>query len=105
MGIETPEKTMSSKKTRVCVIGAGPSGISFLYHVNKMKNAHANGTKTDDNFGIDVKCYEKDSTFGGFWKIENQTGRLVFYYRYNCTVPWLYIHLQTYLCKYSNHVL
>ena len=94
---------MSSKKTRVCVIGAGPSGISFLYHVNKMKNGHANGTKTDGNFGIDVKCYEKDSTFGGFWKIENQKCGLVFYYRYNCTVPCLYTI--TYTLINAKHVL
>ncbi|OWF36034.1 dimethylaniline monooxygenase [N-oxide-forming] 5-like [Mizuhopecten yessoensis] len=51
---------------RVCVIGAGPSGMSFLYHNNKLKVA---GKKC-----ADVVCYEKQSNWGGLWNYTWRTG-------------------------------
>ncbi|XP_033753228.1 dimethylaniline monooxygenase [N-oxide-forming] 3-like [Pecten maximus] len=51
---------------RVCLIGAGPSGMSFLYQNNKLKAA---GKKC-----ADVVCYEKQSNWGGLWNFTWRTG-------------------------------
>ncbi|OWF47072.1 Senecionine N-oxygenase [Mizuhopecten yessoensis] len=51
---------------RVCLIGAGPSGMSFLYHNSKLKAA---GKKC-----ADVVCYEKQSNWGGLWNYTWRTG-------------------------------
>lgn len=56
---------MSSKR-RLCVIGAGPSGMSALYHFSKLKKE-----------GIDIPevvCYEKQSNCGGLWNYNWRTG-------------------------------
>ncbi|XP_033742268.1 flavin-containing monooxygenase FMO GS-OX3-like [Pecten maximus] len=51
---------------RVCVIGAGPGGMSFLYQNNKLKAA---GKRC-----ADVVCYEKQSNWGGLWNYTWRTG-------------------------------
>ena len=52
-----------SKKARVCLIGAGPSGMSALYHFEKMGND-----------APEVVCYEKGNTWGGLWNYTWMTG-------------------------------
>ena len=51
---------MSQAKLRVCVIGAGPSGMSVLYQFNQMK---AQGQEVPE-----IVCFEKRSNWGGLWK-------------------------------------
>ncbi|XP_068692248.1 trimethylamine monooxygenase-like [Montipora foliosa] len=50
----------------ICVIGAGPSGMSILYHFNKLKRQ---GKKIPD-----IVCFEKQSDWGGLWKYAWETG-------------------------------
>ena len=68
---------MSLKSIRVCVVGAGPSGLSVLYHVNKMKGCNSNISNYDDNANIDVVCYEKHSTMGGLWNMSWRVGKMM----------------------------
>ncbi|XP_068740069.1 trimethylamine monooxygenase-like isoform X2 [Montipora capricornis] len=57
---------MSQAKLRVCVIGAGPSGMSVLYHFNQLK---AQGQEVPE-----IVCFEKQSNWGGLWKYTDETG-------------------------------
>ncbi|XP_029183405.2 senecionine N-oxygenase-like [Acropora millepora] len=57
---------MSTDKVRVCVIGAGPSGLSVLYQFNQLK---AQGEQLPE-----IVCFEKQSDWGGLWKFSNETG-------------------------------
>jgi trimethylamine monooxygenase len=52
---------MTSKK--VCIIGAGPSGMSALFQFAKLDKMP------------DVVCYEKQSTWGGQWNFTWRTGK------------------------------
>ncbi|CAB3981873.1 senecionine N-oxygenase-like [Paramuricea clavata] len=54
------------QKKRVCIIGAGPSGMSTMYHFDKLKKQ---GTEIPD-----VVCYEKQSDCGGLWNYSWRTG-------------------------------
>lgn len=54
---------MASKK-RICVIGAGPCGMSALYHFGNMEGGS----------DVDIVCYEKQSTWGGLWNLSWRTG-------------------------------
>ncbi|XP_045198842.1 flavin-containing monooxygenase 3-like [Mercenaria mercenaria] len=47
---------------RICVIGAGPSGMSTLFHFAKLEPMP------------EVVCYEKQSTWGGLWNFSWRTG-------------------------------
>ncbi|KAL4221358.1 hypothetical protein ACF0H5_019618 [Mactra antiquata] len=47
---------------RICVIGAGPSGMSVLYQFAEMGNMP------------NVVCYEKQKTWGGIWNFTWRTG-------------------------------
>ncbi|KAL4232886.1 hypothetical protein ACF0H5_007573 [Mactra antiquata] len=49
-------------KIRVCVIGAGPSGMSVLYQFAKLRKIP------------NIVCYEKQSTWGGIWNYTWRTG-------------------------------
>ncbi|XP_053396202.1 uncharacterized protein LOC123553161 [Mercenaria mercenaria] len=49
-------------KQKVCIIGAGPSGMSALYHFVQQDNIP------------DIVCYEKQSTWGGQWNLTWRTG-------------------------------
>ncbi len=55
---------MSGK--RVCVIGAGPSGMAFLYHVERLRQQ---GVSVPE-----VVCYEKQNNWGGLWNYDWRTG-------------------------------
>ena len=54
-------------KKRVCVIGAGPSGMCLMFHVDRMKRA---GLQVPE-----VVCYEKQADWGGLWNYDWRTGR------------------------------
>lgn len=56
-----------SQGKRVCVIGAGPSGMSVLYHFNRLK--------TQGKEIPEVVCFDKQSDWGGLWNYSWQTGR------------------------------
>ena len=51
---------------RVCVIGSGPSGMAFLYHIEKLKQ--------EGNAVPEVVCYDKQSDWGGLWNYDWRTG-------------------------------
>lgn len=52
-------------KQRVCVIGAGPSGMGLLGTLNKLK---------DQGSPVEVTCYEKQDRPGGLWNLTWRTG-------------------------------
>lgn len=47
---------------RICVIGAGPAGMSMLHHLAEIEDMP------------DVVCFEKQSTWGGQWNLSWKTG-------------------------------
>ena len=51
---------------RICLIGAGPSGMSILYHIEKMKKQ---GREVPE-----IVCFEKQSNWGGLWNYSWRTG-------------------------------
>ena len=51
---------------RVCIVGAGPSGLAQL---RAFQQASVNGTKIPD-----IVCYEKQSDWGGLWNYNWRTG-------------------------------
>jgi trimethylamine monooxygenase len=50
---------------KVCIIGAGPSGMSMLYWLNQL-----------DPLEVEIQpvCYEKQSNWGGLWNFDWRTG-------------------------------
>ena len=58
------------KAKRVCVIGAGPSGMSALY---KFKQLEMKGQEIPE-----IVCFEKQSDWGGLWNYSWRTGRRLF---------------------------
>lgn len=56
---------MAAEK-KVCVIGAGPSGMNFLLHMQRFKNAGKNVPV--------ITCYEKQDNWGGLWNYTWRTG-------------------------------
>ncbi|KAL3870812.1 hypothetical protein ACJMK2_038852 [Sinanodonta woodiana] len=56
----------SKEMTRIGVIGAGPSGMSLLYHLAKME--------LEGKHIPDVVCYEKQPECGGLWNFDWRTG-------------------------------
>ena len=51
---------------RVCLIGAGPSGMSVLYHMHKLQK--------EDHLP-EVVCFEKQADWGGLWNYTWRTGK------------------------------
>ena len=51
---------------RVLLIGAGPSGMSFLYQMDQLRQA---GKDVPE-----VVCYEKQADWGGLWNYTWRTG-------------------------------
>jgi len=51
---------------KVCIIGAGPSGLSVLCWFAKMKR--------EGRVIPDIVCFEKQSSFGGLWNYSWRTG-------------------------------
>jgi len=58
------EKKMAPK--RICLIGAGPSGMSVLYQLERLRKE---GVEVPE-----VVCYEKQSNWGGLWNYTWRTG-------------------------------
>ena len=56
-----------SQAKRVCVIGAGPSGMSVLYHFHQLK--------TQGKEIPEIVCFDKQSDWGGLWKYSWRTGK------------------------------
>lgn len=52
---------------RICLIGAGPSGMCVLYHYQKLKNQGVPDLP-------EIVCYEKQSNWGGLWNYSWRTG-------------------------------
>ena len=57
-----------NKAKRVCVIGAGPSGMSALY---QFKQLEMKGQEIPE-----IVCFEKQSDWGGLWKYSWRTGKV-----------------------------
>ena len=57
-----------SEKKRVCVIGAGPSGMSVLFQFDKAKK--------EGKLIPEIICYEKQESIGGLWNYTWRTGLL-----------------------------
>merc|ERR1711981_1093765 len=53
-------------KLRVCLVGAGPSGMSVMWHLNKLEQAGRQVPK--------LTCYEKQSNWGGLWNYNWRCG-------------------------------
>ena len=51
---------------RICLIGAGPSGLSVLHQAEKLRQEGI------DN--LEVVCFEKQSECGGLWNYTWRTG-------------------------------
>ena len=51
---------------RVCLIGSGPSGMAFLYHLEKLRQ--------EGKTVPEVVCYEKAADWGGLWNYDWRTG-------------------------------
>lgn len=54
---------MTTKKPKVCIIGAGPCGVSALFHFDQM------GSQAPE-----IVCYEKGNTWLGLWNFTWMTG-------------------------------
>ena len=51
---------------RVCLIGSGPSGMAFLYHLEKLRQ--------EGKAVPEVVCFEKAADWGGLWNYDWRTG-------------------------------
>ena len=51
---------------RICVIGAGPSGLAQL---RAFQSAKVKGEETPE-----IVCYEKQADWGGLWRYDWRTG-------------------------------
>lgn len=51
---------------RICLIGSGPTGMSVLYHYDKLKKE---GRQVPE-----IVCYEKQGDWGGLWNYDWRTG-------------------------------
>lgn len=65
---------MAEPKRKVCVVGAGPSGMSVLY----------NFANIDTENEIEIVCYEKQTTWGGLWNFTWRTGNGIQYSKEVC---------------------
>ncbi len=52
---------------RVCLIGAGPSGMCVLYWLDQLKRQGVTDLP-------EVVCYEKQNNWGGLWNYTWRTG-------------------------------
>ena len=57
---------MTSEKPKVCIIGAGPCGVSALFHFDQMGNQ-----------APEIVCYEKGNTWFGLWNFTWRTGMCI----------------------------
>ena len=56
-----------SQAKRVCMIGAGPSGMSVLYQFDQLRKQ---GKEIPA-----IVCYDAQSDWGGLWKYSWRTGK------------------------------
>ena len=54
------------QKKRVCIIGAGPSGLSAIYQFDKLKKE---GKEIPE-----IVCFERQSNYGGQWNYNWRCG-------------------------------
>ena len=66
LGILENKPKMALSKLKVCLIGAGPSGMSVMFHLNRLAQQ---GVQVPE-----LKCYEKQSNWGGLWNYSWRTG-------------------------------
>ena len=57
----------SASKERLCIIGAGPSALSLLYHLKKCQS--------EDQAIPEVVCFERTEDVGGQWNYTDETGK------------------------------
>ena len=57
---------MSLKREKICVIGAGPGGMSTLFHWQLLKKS---GRDLPD-----IVCFEKQDKWGGLWNYNWRSG-------------------------------
>ena len=70
---------------RVCVIGAGPTGLSALIQLKQ---------RQDEGKGpFDITCFESQPTFGGNWNLTWRTGYIN---APTCRIPIGHVLLRTY---------
>uniref|UniRef100_A0A1I8HMW8 Flavin-containing monooxygenase n=1 Tax=Macrostomum lignano TaxID=282301 RepID=A0A1I8HMW8_9PLAT len=86
---------MQAAKRSLCVIGAGPSGMSVLYHLEKLRLQGGSAVAKMPQ----VACFEKQNDWSGLW---NYTWRTVLYNR-KCSIPIWFQPLQA-LTKYGETV-
>jgi cation diffusion facilitator CzcD-associated flavoprotein CzcO len=67
-GFTDRNSKMALSKLRVCLVGAGPSGMSVMWHLNKLEQAGRMVPK--------LTCYEKQSDWGGLWNYSWRTGKI-----------------------------
>ena len=53
----------------MCVIGCGPSGLSFLHHAALLE-------AENPDLAPEVTCFEKQDCVGGLWNYTWRTGKL-----------------------------
>lgn len=63
---------------RVCVIGAGASGMSVLYHFHQLK---AQGKEVPE-----IVCFDKQSDWGGLWKYSWETGEYFLFFSFRVSI-------------------
>ena len=76
---------------RICVIGAGPAGLSTLIQI-KLRQEEGHGP-------YDVTCYESQPIWGGIWNLTWRTGRffiLLLLYDRDLQAP-IQLHTKTHM--------
>ena len=53
-------------RTRVCVIGAGPAGVTTLRALQSLEPA----VTVSESEGYEVVCFERYDTIGGIWNFK-----------------------------------
>lgn len=67
-----PAATGTSKGPRVCIIGAGPSGLATLRAFRTLEEKHGAGDSAYPT--PELVCYEKQDDWGGLWNYSWRTG-------------------------------
>jgi len=70
----------SASKERLCIIGAGPSALSLLFHLKKQQS--------EDQPIPEVVCFERTEAIGGQWNYTEETGKT-----FNTTLKPPFVHL------------
>ena len=65
-GEQIADRSIIMAGERVCLIGSGPSGMAFLYHLEKLRQ--------EGKAVPEVVCFEKAADWGGLWNYDWRTG-------------------------------